>query len=47
MIKTHIATNDKQWDTNLDALTFAYNTATHSTTNFTPYKLMVEIQEYH
>ncbi|CAF0934377.1 unnamed protein product [Brachionus calyciflorus] len=40
MIKCFINDNHDNWDELLPALSFAYNTATHSTTKFTPYELM-------
>ncbi|CAF1005522.1 unnamed protein product, partial [Brachionus calyciflorus] len=40
MIKCFINDNDDNWDELLPALSFAYNTAIHFTTKFTPYELM-------
>ncbi|CAF0997317.1 unnamed protein product [Brachionus calyciflorus] len=38
MIKCYINDNHDNWDVLLPALSFAYNTATNSTTKFTPYE---------
>ncbi|CAF0993919.1 unnamed protein product [Brachionus calyciflorus] len=43
MIKCFINDNHDNWDELLPALSFAYNTVTHSTTKFTPYELMLPI----
>ena len=40
MISKYVNTAQDNWDTLLPLLTFAYNTAQHSATGFTPYKLL-------
>lgn len=40
MIRAHIDNDQENWDINLDKFSFAYNTATHSTTKQMPFELM-------
>lgn len=39
MIKSYISAHHKDWDEKLESLAFAYNTARHASTKFTPYFL--------
>jgi len=40
MMKMYVAENQKDWDEILPYITFAYNTAVHATTKFTPFFLV-------
>ena len=40
MLRCHIDTNQNDWDLKLSALCFAYNTAVHKTTKYSPYEIV-------
>ena len=40
MISAYISENQRDWDKNIDLIAFAYNTAVHSTTKYSPYYLL-------
>ncbi|CAF1061670.1 unnamed protein product [Brachionus calyciflorus] len=40
MIRGYVAENQQNWDENIEKLTFAYNTAEHSTTGYSPHEMV-------